>query len=124
MARMKGKSKDVVPATPTEPEPEEHVEVSDAEEHDEENDHTAALLTGFESSGDERDGDDEGYTAGQTVPKIPEKPKGKSKGKAVSKTSDDKSQGPGVVYVGYIMPRNRLFCKIANACQTYPSWLL
>ena len=108
MARTKGKSKEVLPTVPTEPEPEEQVEVSDVEEPVEENDHTVALLTGFESSGDERDGDDEGYTAGQTVPKIPEKPKGKSKGKAVNKSSEDKSQGPGVVYVGYVILRDYL----------------
>lgn len=103
MAKSRGKAKESIPASVAEKETTGEVELSDAEEQGEEDDHTAALLTGFESSGDERDGDDQGFSEGQSVPTIPEQTKAKSKSKAVTKTSAGNSQGPGVVYVGYIL---------------------
>lgn len=102
MAKSKGKAKEVAPAPITEQEPMEEAEVTDTEQQEDEDDHTTALLTGFESSGDERDGDDQGLVEGQSVPKIPRKSKSKSKDKAVTKTSTEISEGPGVVYVGCV----------------------
>ena len=102
MAKSKGKATDVAPPPITEKESMEDVEISDAEQQEDEDDHTTALLTGFESSGDERDGDDQGFVEGQSVPKIPKKSESKSKDKALAKTSTGSSDDPGVVYVGCV----------------------
>ena len=65
------------------------------EEEFEEDDQTAALLKGFESSGEEDVDGDEGFTAGE-VPKLPNK-----KGLAGKlKKIKPEGQEPGVVYVG------------------------
>ena len=107
MAKSKGKANETALAPVTEQQPIGEIEVSDMEQQEDEDDHTTALLTGFESSGDERDGDDQGFAEGQSVPKIPKNSTNKSKDKAVTKISTESSDGPGVVYVGCVFsPRS------------------
>lgn len=55
------------------------------------------LLKGFESSGDERDGEDVGYDEGKGVPAIE-----KAKIKKVKAAQRSAAQGPGFVYIGRV----------------------
>ncbi|KAK8202791.1 hypothetical protein IWZ01DRAFT_515431 [Phyllosticta capitalensis] len=93
-----------------EPEPESESEEVAAEEEEDaaeesenekegEDDQTAALLKGFESSEDEQDGEDEGFDADK-VPAIPNEKKLRKK---LSKAQGEEGkEGPGVVYVGRV----------------------
>ncbi|KAL8823983.1 MAG: hypothetical protein Q9191_005391 [Dirinaria sp. TL-2023a] len=55
------------------------------------------LLKGFESSGDERDGEDVGYEEGKAVPAIE-----KAKIKKVKAAQKSAAQGPGFIYIGRV----------------------
>ncbi|MCJ1280493.1 hypothetical protein MMC21_008322 [Puttea exsequens] len=61
-------------------------------------DHTAALVAGFESEGDDAP-TGEGFQEGQPLPKIPEAKQTAKKLKAIKK---DVNEQPGVIYVGRI----------------------
>jgi nucleolar protein 15 len=72
---------------------------TDDSEEEEIDDQTEALLKGFESDDDdEKDPEDQGYEAGEDIPKIDKKTR--KKVKAVEKASS--SGKPGVVYIGRI----------------------
>lgn len=68
-------------------------------EEDNEDDQTAALIKGFESSGDEAESEDEGYNPDQPVPRIPDSKKTKRKILKKQKKTDE-AEAPGTVYVG------------------------
>lgn len=68
-------------------------------EDEEEDDQTAALIKGFESSGDEDESADEGFKPDQPVPRIPDSKKAKRKILKKQKKSDEPEE-PGTVYVG------------------------
>ena len=68
---------------------------SDAEPDD----HTAALLAGFESEGDEAPRSGQGFEEGQKVPGLPDAENTIKKLKVIKADADE---GPGVVYVGRI----------------------
>jgi nucleolar protein 15 len=72
---------------------------SEDEEDDVLDDQTAALIKGFESSGDEDESGDEGFDPDQPVPKIPDSKKAKRKILKKQKKHDE-PQAPGTVYVG------------------------
>lgn len=73
-------------------------EESEEEIDDVEDDQTAALIKGFESSGDEDESGDEGYDSKQPIPKIPDTKKAEKK---VKKLQEGNSKDePGTVYVG------------------------
>ena len=73
-------------------------EESEEEVDDVEDDQTAALIKGFESSGDEDESGDEGYDSKQPIPKIPDTKKAEKK---VKKLQEGNSKDePGTVYVG------------------------
>ena len=76
-------------------------DASDASASDEdgEDDQTAALIRGFESSGDEDASEDEGFDANKPVPKIPDSKKAKRKILKKQKKSDEPEE-PGTVYIG------------------------
>lgn len=63
-------------------------------------DQTAALLKGFESSGDENGSGDEGFKQGQEVPALPDAKKLNKKLKLANKPGEGVESG--VVYVGYV----------------------
>lgn len=63
-------------------------------------DQTAALLKGFESSGEEDGSGDEGFKQGQDVPALPDAKKLNKKLKLANKQGE--GQESGVVYVGYV----------------------
>ncbi|KAJ5714966.1 Nucleotide-binding alpha-beta plait [Penicillium malachiteum] len=63
-------------------------------------DQTAALIKGFESSGDEDDSEDEGFDSNKPVPKIPDTKKAAKKIKSLTK--NEVPETPGAVYVGRI----------------------
>ncbi|KAJ5113513.1 hypothetical protein N7456_002047 [Penicillium angulare] len=63
-------------------------------------DQTAALIKGFESSGDEDDSEDEGFDADKPVPKIPDTKKAQKK--IAKNQKQGASEEPGAVYVGRI----------------------
>ena len=65
-----------------------------SEVDDEVDDQTAALLKGFESSDEDADSGDEGYTKGASIPKLPAKT---TKELKKIKAGDE----PGTVYIGY-----------------------
>ena len=72
---------------------------TDDSEEEDIDDQTEALLKGFESDDDEaKDPEDQGYEAGEDIPKISKKTR--KKAKAAEK--DSASGKPGVVYVGRI----------------------
>lgn len=64
-----------------------------------EDDQTAALIKGFESSGDEDDSGDEGYTPDKPIPRIPDSKKAQKKIMKKQKEGDS-SDEPGTVYIG------------------------
>ncbi|KAF5865775.1 hypothetical protein ETB97_002288 [Aspergillus alliaceus] len=68
----------------------------------EEDDRTAALIRGFESSGDEGESGDEGFNFDQSVPKIPDSKKAKRKILKKQKENKQEAEEPGTVYVGRI----------------------
>lgn len=74
----------------------------ESEDEDEgEDDQTAALIKGFESSGDEGDSGDEGYNPDKPVPKIPDSKKAQKK--IMKKQKEDGApEEPGTVYIGYV----------------------
>ncbi|KAK4692914.1 nucleolar protein 15, partial [Lecanoromycetidae sp. Uapishka_2] len=77
--------------------PETAAEDDEDESDAEPDDHTAAILAGFESEGDDATTSGPGFEKGQTIPELPEESATKLKGiKAGS------NEGPGVVYVGRI----------------------
>lgn len=71
-----------------------------ASEDEEEDDRTAALIKGFESSGDEDESGDEGFNPDQPVPKIPDSKKAKRKILKKQKENKQEAEEPGTVYVG------------------------
>ncbi|KAJ5485237.1 hypothetical protein N7539_005225 [Penicillium diatomitis] len=73
---------------------------SDQEIDDVEDDQTAALIKGFESSDDEDDVADEGYDSKQPIPRIPDTKKAEKKLKKLQQ-GENKDE-PGTVYVGRI----------------------
>ncbi|KAJ5176391.1 uncharacterized protein N7482_002268 [Penicillium canariense] len=75
-------------------------EESEEETDDVEDDQTAALIKGFESSGDEDESGDEGYNSKQPIPKIPDTKEAEKKMKKLQQ-GDSKNE-PGTVYVGRI----------------------
>ncbi|OOQ83107.1 rRNA processing protein gar2 [Penicillium brasilianum] len=75
-------------------------EDSEEEIDDAEDDQTAALIKGFESSGDEDESGDEGYNSKMPIPKIPDTSKAEKKMKKLQK--GDSKDEPGTVYVGRI----------------------
>lgn len=104
-AEKKGASKAKKVEVPSESE-EDAVDIlsmqSESEEEIEdegEDDQTAALIKGFESSGDEDDSGDEGYTPDKPIPKIPESKKAQKKIMKKQKEGDV-SDEPGTVYIG------------------------
>lgn len=75
---------------------------ADSESDEGEDDRTAELIKGFESSGDEEDpSEDEGFDPNQPVPRIPDSKKTKRKIIKKQKKNDDVEQ-PGTIYVGYV----------------------
>ncbi|RJE25538.1 ribosomal biogenesis protein Gar2 [Aspergillus sclerotialis] len=66
-----------------------------------EGDQTAALIKGFESSGDEDASEDEGFDPTKPLPKIPDSKKAKRKILKKQKKTDE-PQEPGTVYIGRI----------------------
>lgn len=80
---------------------EEEEDIDEDDEEDEaEDDQTAALIKGFESSGDEDESGDEGYSAGKPVPKIPDSKKIKQKLLKKQKKNAGTPEEPGTVYIG------------------------
>jgi nucleolar protein 15 len=73
-------------------------EESEEEIDDVEDDQTAALIKGFESSGDEDESGDEGYNSKMPIPKIPDTKKAEKKMKKLQQ--GDAKDEPGTVYVG------------------------
>ncbi|KAB8257436.1 hypothetical protein BDV32DRAFT_81944 [Aspergillus pseudonomiae] len=73
-----------------------------ASEDEEEDDRTAALIKGFESSGDEDESGDEGFNSDQPVPKIPDSKKAKRKILKKQRENKQEAEEPGTVYVGRI----------------------
>ncbi|KKA25620.1 Ribosomal biogenesis protein Gar2 [Rasamsonia emersonii CBS 393.64] len=75
---------------------------ADSESDEGEDDRTAELIKGFESSGDEEDpSEDEGFDPNHPVPRIPDSKKTKRKIIKKQKKNDDVEQ-PGTIYVGRI----------------------
>lgn len=74
----------------------EKKEGSEGEEEDD--DQTAALIQGFESSGDEDISGDEGFEPGKEVPAIPDAKQMKRKLRKMKKSGT--AEEPGTVYVG------------------------
>lgn len=84
---------------------EEDEDIDEDDEDDEEegrieDDQTAALIKGFESSGDEDESGDEGFDSTKPVPKIPDSKKIKQKLLKKQKKNAGTQEEPGVVYVG------------------------
>ena len=68
------------------------------EDNFEEGDQTLALIKGFESEGDERPNDNEGFKEGMKMPSLPKSKDLTKKLKAAKE--DNAEEGPGVIYVG------------------------
>jgi nucleolar protein 15 len=96
-------------------------------------DQTAELLKGFESSGDEDISGDEGFDPDAPVPRVPDSKKTKRKIANRRKKIDEPEQ-PGTIYVGYVRGTH---CALRDYClqlerhiltsaifQTYSSWVL
>lgn len=105
-AKKKAKSGPAEPkisaASPANKGEQKKMDIKDAadESDSEEDDQTAALIKGFESSEDEKDpSDDEGYEPGQEVPKIPDSKQVKRRIKNTQKKQSE-PEAPGVVYLG------------------------
>ncbi|KAF7595437.1 hypothetical protein BBP40_006059 [Aspergillus hancockii] len=75
---------------------------SDASASEDEDDRTAALIKGFESSGDEDESGDDGFNPDGPVPKIPDSKKAKRKILKKQKENKQEAEEPGTVYVGRI----------------------
>lgn len=72
----------------------------DAEMSDEEDDQTAALLKGFDSSESDDSSGDEGFKQGQQVPAIPKKDE---ISRELAKANAEKEpKGSGVMYIGWV----------------------
>ncbi|KAL4870677.1 hypothetical protein BDV12DRAFT_184299 [Aspergillus spectabilis] len=102
-AAVKEKPAKKLEIVPSDSEDEDEGVSLNAEESEEEDDQTTALIRGFESSGDEDDSADEGLDPDAPVPKIPDSKKAKKKILKLQKEA--KSQAPGrtgAVYVGRI----------------------
>jgi len=103
-AKKASKSKKVEVPAESDEEDEDEEEVlsmpSDSEEEidDAEDDQTAALIKGFESSGDEDESGDEGYNPDKPVPKIPDTKKAQKK--IAKQQKGDAPEEPGTVYIG------------------------
>jgi nucleolar protein 15 len=103
-AAKKASSKAKKAEVPAESDEEDEEEVlsmpSDSEEEieDAEDDQTAALIKGFESSGDEDESGDEGYNPDKPVPKIPDTKKAQKK--IAKQQKGAAPEEPGTVYVG------------------------
>ncbi|KAJ6164275.1 hypothetical protein N7470_002947 [Penicillium chermesinum] len=82
-------------------EPQDVAPESEDEEDEELDDQTAALIKGFESSGDEDDSGDEGYSKDKPVPKIPDSKKTQRK-IAKKLKQNEAPEEPGTVYIGRI----------------------
>ncbi|KAK2803973.1 hypothetical protein FQN50_006779 [Emmonsiellopsis sp. PD_5] len=74
---------------------------ADVDESEDEDDQTAALIQGFESSGDEDASGDEGFKPGSEIPAIPDSKQAKRKLRKMKKTGTEVEE-PGTVYVGRI----------------------
>lgn len=72
---------------------------SGASDGEGEGDQTAALIKGFESSGDEDASEDEGFDANKPLPAVPDSKKAKRKILKKQKKSDEPEE-PGTVYIG------------------------
>lgn len=72
---------------------------SEDDSNDEPDDHTAALLAGFESDGDEGIVLGSGFKEGQKIPTVPQEEK---TAKMLEDVKKGAVEGPGVVYVGRI----------------------
>lgn len=72
---------------------------SEDEEDEDLDDQTAALIKGFESSGDEDESADEGFDKEKPVPKIPDSKKTQRK-IAKKLKQNGAPEEPGTVYVG------------------------
>lgn len=81
-------------------EEEEDIEEEEEEDDEAEDDQTAALIKGFESSGDEDESGDEGFESGKPVPKIPDSKKVKQKLLKKQKKNAGTNEEPGTVYIG------------------------
>ncbi|KAJ5191124.1 Nucleotide-binding alpha-beta plait [Penicillium cinerascens] len=92
-----------VPAESDEDDEEEVLSMpSESEEEidDAEDDQTAALIKGFESSGDEDESGDEGFNPDKPVPKIPDTTKAQKK--IAKQQKGNAPEEPGTVYIGRI----------------------
>ncbi|EEH33329.1 rRNA processing protein gar2 [Paracoccidioides lutzii Pb01] len=76
-------------------------EGSAAEEDNDDDDQTAALIQGFESSGDEDVSGDEGFAPGKKIPAIPDAKQLKRRLRKMKKTGTE-TQEPGTIYVGRV----------------------
>ena len=86
---------------PREADPVDHSIASDIQESSEdEEDQTAALLKGFESSESEDSSGDEGFEQGRPIPKIPSTQKTQSK---LAQIKEDGNGETGVLYVGLVL---------------------
>ena len=72
---------------------------SEDDSDDSPDDHTIALLAGFESDGDEGTISDSGFKQGQKIPRLP---KAETTAKKLEDVKVGADEGPGVVYVGRI----------------------
>lgn len=72
---------------------------TDSEAEAEEDDQTAALLAGFESSEDENDPQDDGIA----LDKIPAVPNMKEVRKQLKDAQQDEENTPSVIYIGYVI---------------------
>ncbi|OJD11777.1 hypothetical protein AJ78_07522 [Emergomyces pasteurianus Ep9510] len=77
-------------------------DANDGSEGEEGDDQTAALIQGFESSGDEDISADEGFEPGTEVPAIPDAKQMKRKLRKIKKKSGTETEEPGTVYVGRV----------------------
>ena len=105
-AKGKGKAiaKDVAESsgkTEAAPEADTGADEGTSESDAEPDDHTAALLAGFESEGDEAPGSGQGFEEGQKVPGLPE-PKAEELAKKLKDIKAGADEGAGVIYVGRI----------------------
>ncbi|OAX82578.1 hypothetical protein ACJ72_03070 [Emergomyces africanus] len=75
---------------------------NEGSEGEEDDDQTAALIQGFESSGDEDISGDEGFESGKGVPAIPDAKQMKRKLRKMKKKNGTEAEEPGTVYVGRV----------------------
>ncbi|KLJ10148.1 hypothetical protein EMPG_14461 [Blastomyces silverae] len=91
-SKVSKKSKDVTELAEVE---------NEGSEGEEDDDQTAALIQGFESSGDEDVSGDEGFEPGKGVPAIPDAKQMKRKLRKMKKNTTEPEE-PGTVYVGRV----------------------